>query len=42
MDDLCNLLDTTKKAQKQTEDIDKILETGMFRVKEWISNKILN
>ena len=42
MDDLCNSLDTIKQAQKQTEDIDKILETGGFRVKEWISNKTLN
>ena len=42
MDDLCDSLDTIKQAQKQTEDIDKILETGGFRVKEWISNKTLN
>ena len=43
MDDLCDSLDTVKQAQKQTENIDKILETGGFRVKEWISNtKILN
>ena len=39
MDNLCDSLDTVKQAQKQTEDIDKILETGGFRVKEWISNK---
>ena len=42
MDDLCDSLDTVKQAQKQTEDIDKILGTGGFRVKEWISNKTLN
>ena len=42
MDDLCDSLDTVKQAQRQTEDIDKILETGGFRVKEWISNKTLN
>ena len=42
MDDLCDSLDTAKQAQKQTEDIDKILETGGFHVKEWISNKTLN
>ena len=43
MDDLCDSLDTVKQAQKQTEDIDKILKTGGFLVKEWISNtKILN
>ena len=35
MDDLCDSFDTVKQAQKQTEDIDKILETGGFRVKEW-------
>ena len=35
-------LDSVKQAQKQTEGIDKILETGGFRVKEWISNKTLN
>ena len=42
MDDLCDSLDTIKQAQKQTENIDKILETGGFWVKEWISNKTLN
>ncbi len=42
MDDLCDSLDTVKEAQKRTEDIDKILETGGFCVKEWISNKTLN
>ena len=34
MNDLCDSLDTVKQAQKQTEDIDKILKTGGFRVKE--------
>ena len=42
MDDLCDSLDTVNQAQKQTEDNDKILETGGFRIKEWISNKTLN
>ena len=32
MDDLCDSLDTIKQAEKQTEDIDKVLETGGFRV----------
>ena len=34
MDDLCDSLDTIKLAEKQTEDIDKVLETrnivGLF------------
>ena len=42
MDDLCDSLDTVKQAQKQTDDMDKILETEGFRLKEWISNKTLN
>jgi hypothetical protein len=42
MDDLCDSLDTVKEARTRTEDIDKILETGGFCVKEWISNKTLN
>ena len=42
MDDLCDSLDTVKEARKRTEDVDKILETGGFCVKEWISNKTLN
>ncbi|XP_028408643.1 uncharacterized protein LOC114531192 [Dendronephthya gigantea] len=42
MDDLCDSLDTIQQARKQTEDIDKILKTGGFCVKEWISNKTLD
>ena len=42
MDDLCDSLNTIKRAQKPAEDIDKILETLGFRVKELVSNKTLN
>ena len=42
MDDFCASLHLVKQTQKQTEDIDKVLETGGFCVKEWISNKTLN
>ena len=41
MDNLCASLNTVQQAWKQTEDIDKILETG-FCMKEWISNKTLD
>ena len=42
MDDLCDSLDSVNEAKRRTEDIDKILETGGFRIKEWISNKALD
>ena len=41
MDDICESVDTEKEARKLTNDIDTVLKTGGFRVKEWISNKIL-
>ena len=41
MDDICESVDTKKEARKLTNDIDTVLKTGGFRVKEWISNKIL-
>lgn len=41
MDDICESLDTEKEARKLTNDIDTVLKTGGFNVKEWISNKML-
>ena len=41
MDDIYESVDTEKEARKLTNDIDTVLKTGGFRVKEWISNKIL-
>ena len=32
--------DTVKEARKLTEDIDKVLKTGGFNVKGWISNEV--
>ena len=37
MDDICNSVDTVEEACKQTEDIDKVLEMGGFKVKGWTS-----
>ena len=42
VDDLWDFLQTVKQARKQTEDIDKILETGGLCVKGCISNKTPN
>lgn len=42
MDDICDSVDTVKEARQQTEDVDKVLEKGGFKVKGWISNKPLN
>ena len=39
MDDICDSVETVEKARKQTEDIDTVLATGGFKVKEWTSNK---
>ena len=47
MDDVCDSLNTVKQVQKQTGDIDKILETGGFhrrniyitRIKETVKKK---
>ena len=41
MDDICESVDTEKEARKLTSDIDNVLKTGGFKVKEWISNKVL-
>ena len=41
MDDICESVDTEKEARKLTNDIDTVLKTGGFDVKEWISNKML-
>ena len=41
MDDICDSVDTLEEARKLTEDIDKVLKTGGFTVKGWISNKKL-
>ena len=41
MDDICDSINTVQGAQEQTEAMDKDLETGGFKVKGWISNKVL-
>ena len=41
MDDICDSIDTVMEAKQQTEDIDTVLEKGVFKVKGWISNKPL-
>ena len=41
MDDICGSIDTVAQAQKLTEDLDKVLESGGFGVKGWKSNKSL-
>ena len=41
MDDICASVDTEKEALKLTNDIDSVLKTGGFNVKEWISNRML-
>ena len=40
MDDICDLVPTTEQARNLTKDIDSVLETGGFRVKGWVSNKV--
>ena len=39
MDDICNSVRTEKKARELTKCIDSVLETGVFKVKGWMSNK---
>lgn len=41
MDDICDSVDTVEEARKLTEDVDKVLKTGWFNVKGWITNKKL-
>ncbi|XP_068749368.1 uncharacterized protein [Montipora capricornis] len=41
MDDICKSVDTEKEARKLTNDIDTVLKTGGFKVKDWISNNML-
>ena len=38
MDDICESQKTTDEARKITHEIDEVLATGGFSVKEWISN----
>ena len=40
MDDICDSVPTKEEARDLTRDIDTILETGGFRVKGWVSNKV--
>ena len=42
MDDICNSVRTDKKARELTKCIDSVLETGVFKVKGWMSNKAKN
>ena len=41
MDDICESVDTKQEARKLTADVDKVLKTGGFSVKEWICNETL-
>lgn len=40
MDDICESVLTKEEALDLTGDIDSVLETGSFRVKGWVSNKV--
>ena len=40
VDDICNSVSTKEEACDLTRDIDSVLETGGFRVKGWMSNKV--
>ncbi|XP_068670912.1 uncharacterized protein [Montipora capricornis] len=40
MDDICDSVPTKEEARDLTQDIDSVLETGGFRVKGWVSNKV--
>ena len=40
MDDICDSVPTKEEARDLTRDIDTVLETGGFRVKGWVSNKL--
>ena len=42
MDDICDSVKTAEQAQELTKDLDKVLETGGFEVKGWISNEDRN
>ena len=41
MDDICDSVKTVEQAKKLTKDLDKVLETGGFQVKCWVSNEDL-
>lgn len=41
MDDICKSVDTKQEAQELTANIDKVLKTVGFSVKEWICNETL-
>ena len=38
VDDICDSVKTIEEAKELTEDVDKVLATGGFHVKKWISN----
>lgn len=40
MDDICDSVPTKEEARDLTRYIDSVLETGGFRVKGWVSNKV--
>ena len=41
MDDIRESIDTKQEARELTDNIDKVLKTGGFSVKEWICNETL-
>ena len=41
MDDICESVDTKQEARELTDNIDKVLKTGGFSVREWICNETL-
>ena len=41
MDDICDSVPNVECAQQLTKDLDEILDKGGFKVKEWLSNEIL-
>ncbi|KAJ8021031.1 hypothetical protein HOLleu_40785 [Holothuria leucospilota] len=38
MDDICTSVHSREEAKKLIKDIDKVLQKGSFKVKEWVSN----
>lgn len=41
MDDICDSLSTTSEAIKRAGEVDEILDSGHFKIKEWMSNRPL-
>ena len=42
LDDICDSVKNAEEARELTKEVDKILETGGFHVKQWISSSQAN